>query len=197
MCIIMMQKGIDISTFQRGIDLEERVNKGDRFVIIRSSYDNKKDVEFDKHYKNACDACLFIGAYHYAYATTPKEAETEANTMVKALKDKVLHMPVFYDLEDKTLAKLSPKEIEAIYLAWEKILNQHGYKTGVYANADWYRNKLTDNVKKRAVKWVALWGNEPPFPWDIWQYTSSNGKLDCNKVHDYYLQYLMKGGYYF
>lgn len=188
--------GLDLSTWQRNFNLLEREKIGDRFVILRGGFSTTKDKEFENHYLKARGANLFIGAYQYTHATTEAEAIAEAESLVAWLSDKTVHLPIFLDIEENKVVALRNEQIEKIYLAWENVLQSHGYKTGIYANLNTWRTKLTTNLHKRAIKWVAKWSSsEPGMPWDIWQFTSTNGKLDKNFVHDYFLTAIMDGKY--
>lgn len=188
--------GVDVSTWQKNFNFLERSEKGDRFAILRAGYSTKKDVEFTKHYIKAKKANLFIGVYQYTHATTEAEATAEAEALVSWLTDTTTHLPIFLDIEEQKVVNLHSSQIEKNYLAWEKVLRSKGYRTGIYANLSTWRSKFTPPLQKRAIKWVAKWSNsEPEFSWDIWQYTSTDGKLDKNYLHDYFLQAIMDGNY--
>lgn len=68
----MRDFGIDISTFQNGINLSEAKKEGCKFVIIRGAFTgygiNKgkaKDDRFESHYKTAKDNNLDVGVYYF------------------------------------------------------------------------------------------------------------------------------------
>lgn len=183
----MYFEGVDISYAQPNYNFTGY----ETFVLLRTGYSTSKDKQFENNWKN-CKS--YKGVYHYSYANSVEEIVNEAKTIIKILNGRKLDLPVFIDLEDKSIT-VNKNELEKMYLEWEKIINKNGYVTGVYANLDWWRNRISTNVRNRAVKWVAKWSDKEPsdFHWDIWQYTSSNGKLDRNRVHDYYMGNVIKG----
>ena len=87
--------GIDISYFQRGIDLKQSKKEGVEFVIIRASFTNsnklfQKDSTFETHYNNAKKNGLEVGVYHYSKACSFEEGKQEAiNLYNKCLINKI------------------------------------------------------------------------------------------------------------
>lgn len=76
-------KGIDISKHQTAgrVNFSALKNLGYEFCMMRAGYgmyDCQKDRAFESHYKAAVNAGINVGAYHYSYATSVKEAEREA-----------------------------------------------------------------------------------------------------------------------
>ena len=69
--------GIDISAFQKGMNLTKAKNEGVKFAIIRAGYtgsndgvSKSKDTQFETHYKNAKANGLGVGSYWLSRATT-------------------------------------------------------------------------------------------------------------------------------
>ena len=66
---------------------------------------------------------------------------------------------------------------------WCRIIKNAGYKAGVYANLNWFKNYLNpyEIASEFNFIWLALWNNDEnpnvEFPVAFWQYTS-NGHLD-------------------
>ena len=75
----MAKLGIDISTFQRNIDLEKLKDKID-FVIIRVGFGVSGTI--DNKFKRNVELCKVLnipfGFYWYSYALNEKGAEAEA-----------------------------------------------------------------------------------------------------------------------
>ena len=99
-----MKFGIDISTYQNGINLENAKKEGIEFVIIRGSFtgsENKsfiKDDRFEEHYRNAKKAGLCVGVYHYSRATNYEEGKKEAEFLYNnCLKGKKFEYPIYID----------------------------------------------------------------------------------------------------
>ena len=61
-------------------------------------------------------------------------------------------------------------------------LEKAGYYAMIYANLDWFKNKINSTRLDRFDKWVAQWNSSRSYtkPYGLWQYTSS-GKCCRNK----------------
>lgn len=59
----MAKFGIDISVWQKNINLNNAKNEGVEFVILRAMYGNAKDVSFEDLYIKAKSQGLGVGAY--------------------------------------------------------------------------------------------------------------------------------------
>ena len=100
--------GIDLSLYQKGFDFERAAREGVKYVIIKGSEGKFADPEFENNYRRAKAAGLKVGAYHYLTATTDAEAVNCARYMVsKCLAGKVFEYPIFVDVEDAAVKKLS------------------------------------------------------------------------------------------
>lgn len=191
-----MSFGIDISTYQNGINLENAKKEKVDFVIIRAGftgYANKsyaKDDRFEEHYKNAKNAGLKVGAYYYSRATTYEEGKKEAEFLYNnCLKDKTFEYPIFIDVEDTYYQiNVSKSAIDnAITGFCEYIESKNGY-AGVYCNLNWSNNHM--NYKKLAEKfdfWLAYWGKTMPSRntygnYGIWQYGGESNLIRSNKI---------------
>ena len=81
---------------------------------------------------------------------------------------------------------LSEDEITLIALKFCRFLEGEGYRSGVYASLDWFRNKI--RVQALELEnysiWLAQWNNEitADFPVDIWQNTNhlEIGNISCD-----------------
>ena len=172
-------KGIDLSKHNEVTDYD-LVARDIDFAILRVGYgveylpDSQKDKKFDDYY-NGFKGKVKIGAYYYAYANEKGEGKKEAENCLKYLNGKSLDLPIFYDLEDKTL-----KNIEIIAREFVDTIKAAGYKAGIYTNLDWATHKIDLSKFNDCSIWIARFGRndgnipstEPPVKWDFWQYTS-------------------------
>lgn len=186
-----MIKGIDLSTHNKNVDYKKLKEQGIGFAIIRSGYgkdDNQKDAMFETHYKGCKDAGIKIGAYLYSYCTSVENAEKEAYNCLSHIKGKTFDLPIFYDLEESRTANLGIDKVTQIALIFCKRIRDAGFKSGVYANLNWFRNYIRPDAIKleNFYIWLAQWGNEitANFPVDIWQFTNNldNLKIDGNYI---------------
>lgn len=175
-------KGIDISTWQEKVDYSKLKSQGIEFVIIRCGYgknESQKDNMFEKHYKGCKNAGLKVGAYLYSYVTSIENAKLEAENCLKFIKGKQFDLPIYYDVEDKIIQPLGRITITQCIIEFCKIIEQAGFKAGIYANLNWFNNYIDVDKISNYSLWVAQWNNTctAKFNYDIWQYTS-NGKIE-------------------
>lgn len=172
-------KGIDIYEGNRVTNYDELANNID-FAILRVGYgvsylpEVQKDIRFEQNYRGLHNK-VPLGAYYYAYANEIGEGKKEAENCLKYLGNKKLELPIYYDLEDKTMnyiPKVAREFVDTIKAA--------GYKAGIYCNLNWAKNKINLDDFKDCSIWIAAYGNnngqvpqdKPTIRYDIWQYTS-------------------------
>ena len=129
----MKKLGIDISKWQKNIDLDEVKKAGVEFVILRGAYSTSKDVCFDDFYKKYKAKKIPVGVYHYSMATTITEAKKEADAMVKILKGKKFEYPIYLDVEDKVQKALGKDKLTSIIQKYCDTLEKAGYYVGIYS----------------------------------------------------------------
>lgn len=177
-----MRKGIDISVYQPNVDYKKLKEQGIEFAIIRCGYGRmifQKDNKFEEHYKGLKDAGIKVGCYLYSYADNINDGKNEAQNCINIIKGKEFEIGVFYDLEDKITSKnLNKSQITQIAKDFCNIIENAGYKAGVYANLDWFNNKINVKELENYYIWLAQWTDKytANFRVDFWQYTS-NGKI--------------------
>lgn len=181
-----MKNGIDISEWQENVNYSKLKEQGIEFAIIRLGYGkqiNQKDSMFETHFKGLKNAGIKVGAFLYSYAYVKEDAKLEAENTLKIIEDKQFDLPIFYDMEERKQANLGKDTLTDMANEWCRIIKNAGYKAGVYANLNWFKNYLNPYTIASEFNyiWLALWNNdEKPnvdFPVAFWQY-SSKGKLD-------------------
>lgn len=173
-------KGIDVSTFQFTIDWNRVKAAGIKFAIIRGGYGRHgKDERFESNYKNAKKAGVPVGVYHYSYADTIEKAKQEAEFCISYLKGKQLEYPIAFDIEDKSLTKLSKTQLTNITKAFCEAVEKAGYYVCIYTNLDWARNRLDMKALSSFDVWIAQWNSKCTYTgeYGMWQY-ADNGKID-------------------
>lgn len=168
-----MKFGIDISEYQTGVDYARAVSVGKvEFAILRAGYSMTKDDEFETHYRGFAGR-IPVGAYQYSYAGSESAAVQEAAAMQKWCGGKTFGLPVFLDMEENGVAALGKAVCTKIALAWCGAMEKAGYRPGIYANANWWRNYLDAGaIGGKYAVWCAAWSDSRPSEGetDLWQF---------------------------
>lgn len=173
--------GIDVSQHNGTIDFSKVKKSGINFVIIRIGWIGNKenhtlDKKFIKNYNNAKANGLKVGFYVYSYVENETAMLSAINWVKNQISGKTHEYPLFLDVEDKQISGLS-KELQTNLC---KYFCDNFENSGVYANLDWFKNKLNVNDLTNYKIWLAQWtsseNHSADFKVDLWQY-SSKGKV--------------------
>lgn len=192
----IMQNGIDVSSWQKEIDWQEVKNSGVEFAILRCGFGKNIEAQDDNTFIRNADECkrlnMPFGVYLYSYATDVSSAESEAQHVLRLIKNYTLTYPVYYDMEDeKTLGSCSNVLLADIAEKFCETIENAGYYVGIYSSLSWFNNRLTDKRFEQWDKWIAQYNRVLQFkgPHTMWQYTSSGtipgiaGNVDKNKCY--------------
>ncbi len=185
--------GIDISSYQSDIDLKKVKEEGVNFVIIRAGYtgysdgvSKRVDDYYEKHYKNAKDNNLNVGAYWFSRATTYEQGKNEAEFMYNnCLKGKKFEYPIAIDVEDNYYqSKAGKNKVTEAIKGFCEFLESKNYYVCIYANSNWFKNYIDTDKLDKYDKWIASWGyNKPDNPaCGIWQFGGETNKIRSNKI---------------
>lgn len=187
-----MKLGIDLSEHNGNIDFNKVKNAGVEFVILRVGWIGNKenhtiDKKFEEYYAGAKAAGLQIGFYVYSYVTSENAMLSAINWVKNKITGKTREYPIFLDVEDSQISNLSKEQLTNLC----KYFCDNFENSGVYANLDWFKNKLNVNELTYYKIWLAQWrsseNHSADFKVDLWQYTSSGkvdgitGRVDMNK----------------
>lgn len=184
--------GIDVSYHQGTINWSQ-VKSNIDFAIIRCGYGRNTAEQDDKQWEANVSACerlgIPYGVYLYSYALNTTSAESEAEHALRLLKGHSPSLPVFYDLEDKTISNAcsASQILEHTKIFCSKLQNA-GYTPGVYANKYWWTTYLTSSVYDQWERWVAQYNTSCTYSGNhnYWQYTENgsvpgiSGSVDMN-----------------
>lgn len=191
-----MNKGIDISEHNGNIDFVKVKQNGIEFVIIRLGWVGNKnnhtiDKKFNDYYYKAKSTGLKIGFYVYSYCKSIEAIRSGADWVIDKLENKEFDLPIFLDLEDSSIIECGKENLTEQAIQFCTILQNLGFKSGIYANKDWFLNKLNINKLLNYKIWLAEWNGKDNhtlgFKVDLWQYSSDgkingiNGRVDLNK----------------
>lgn len=156
----MKKWGIDISSWQKGINLATAKNEGVQFAILRAGFSTTKDSQFETFYSQCKSLGIPVGAYLYSYATNVEQAKAEARALLNHLKGKQFEYPICLDMEDKCQKALSKDTNDAMIRAFGEIIEGAGYWFSVYTNVDFYNNYCHGKTLNAKYDWwMARWSS--------------------------------------
>lgn len=185
--------GIDISEFQSGMNLAVAKAEGVQYAILRGAYTGygsakgkAKDSSFEKFYNKCKELNIPVGAYYFSRAVNKAEGEKEAEYFYeKCLKGKQFEYPVGIDVEDTHYqAKATKQAVTEAIKGFCDCLEKKGYYVVIYANTDWFRNRMNLSELNAYDKWIAFWGKTRPSSpaGGLWQFGGDTNKIRTNKV---------------
>ena len=180
-------RGIDVSEFQGTVDWQAVKNSGVDYVIIRCGYGDNEVSQDEKQWLRNVQECerldIPYGVYIYSYAMNTAAAKSEAEHVLRLLQGHDPSYPVYLDMENEGGAydqgSLSPKALGDIAETFCNIIQNAGYDVGIYANTNWFTNKLTDSRFDQWERWVAQYNDTCTYTgkYSMWQ-CSSQGVVD-------------------
>ena len=211
-----VRKGIDVSHHQNQIDWNQVKASDVDFAIIRCGYGGNYTSQDDRMWTYNVNECTRLGipfgVYIYSYAENTEDAVSEAEHVLRLVEGYDLDYPIYYDLEDSCMDGLSNDELAAIAQTFCDIIEANGYEVGIYANLQWFNNRLTDSCFDDWDRWVAQWNTSCTYTgkYSLWQATSDGsvpgieGRVDINfemadRPNDVYADawYVASGAYRF
>lgn len=171
--------GIDVSHHQGAIDWNAVAEKID-FAIVRCGYGDDLTEQDDMQWEANASACerlgIPYGVYIYSYALTDDQALSEAQHVLRLLKGHNPTLPIYLDLEDKSIGSLSNEDLLRHTKIFCSAISAAGYEVGVYSSYYWWTTKLTSADYDSWSRWIAIWGTSSPGynkNFDMWQFTDS------------------------
>ncbi|MGN1133719.1 MAG: GH25 family lysozyme [Oscillospiraceae bacterium] len=203
--VLVIIKGIDVSSWQGNIDFAKVKKSGVSFVIIRAGYGrltSQKDKYFEQNYRNAKAAGLNVGAYWYSYADSAADAVKEAKACLEVIKGKKFEFPIYFDLEESSQFAKGRDFCDSLVKAFCNELEKNGYWAGLYISRSPLQNYISQSVAKRYALWVAEYGAECNYngSYGMWQCSSSenisgiSGNCDLDYCYADYPVQIKKAG---
>lgn len=202
-----MKKGIDISKYQKGLQLSKIKDEID-FVIVRAGYtgwgdakSKAKDECFEDFYSQAKNLGIPVGCYYFTIARSYQDGVDEANWLYEnCLKGKSFEYPIYIDVENDSgnkqwLRKAGKDATTEGIKGFCETLENKGYYVGIYASdISGFKDMMDADKLTMYDKWVARYGKEPSYitSYGMWQTTSEkrisgyNGNLDYNESYKDY-----------
>lgn len=196
-------KGLDISSYQKGISFDAIKNAGIEFLIIRGGFTGygtgvsyHKDSCFEDFYNNAKQKNIPVGVYWYSCANTRDKGINEAMYLYNnCLKNKQFEYPIYIDVEDTHHQVNNKRGVTDAIKGFCETLEKMGYYVGIYASdISGFKDKMYIEELKAYDKWIARYGSKPKYvtEYGMWQSSSSgrisdyNGNLDTDESYKDY-----------
>ena len=205
------RKGIDVSEWQGSINWSDVKKSGKvDFAVIRAGYrgwgtdgtlveDKKLKANVDGAKENGID----IGLYFFTQAKNTQEAVEEANYVINLVKKYNISLayPIYIDTEESTaytvgkIGRADNLDVNTrtqVCKAFIQTVQNAGYKGGVYASNNWFKNNLIVSELEFGEIWLAEWNYDPSSNpkydrvYQMWQYSNIgsilgiNGNVDLN-----------------
>jgi GH25 family lysozyme M1 (1,4-beta-N-acetylmuramidase) len=192
---------IDLSHFNTVVDWNKVANAVNG-VIIRLGYRSfgggeiTADRKYSTYLTQVKQHNIPYGIYFFPTSINEKEAEEEADYILKAVSGLNLSFPIYLDSEtadvkthkgrSDNLDKETRTKLLKIIL--DK-LKSKGYDCGVYASTSWLNTRLNMSKLSGYKVWVAQYNTTCTYTgkYDMWQYSSKgqidgiNGNVDLSK----------------
>ena len=192
-----MEKGIDVSLYQKEIDWEQVAASGVTFAIIRCGFRGAvtgklvEDSYFRRNMEGAKAAGIRVGVYFFTQAISEEEAIEEANMVLSLCKNYTLDLPIFIDTENAVDGRANGLDNRTRTNYIKKFcdtIQSNGYTPGVYASKNWYYEKVYAKELENYCNWVAQYSDVCDYEGkkDFWQYSSKEqingiqGNVDVN-----------------
>ena len=155
-------------------------------AIIRMGYRGygsagtlKTDTQWQNNISGAESAGKPYGCYWFSQAISETEAEEEAAYCISLLAGHTPQFPIYLDSEYANNGNgrgdsLSKADRTKYALVWCQAMTAAGYKAGVYASEDWWKNNLNVSDLTDYSIWCAKVSSKSPSigaDYDGWQYT--------------------------
>ncbi len=176
--------GVDVSSYQANIDMNKLKEQNIKFIYIKATEGSKaKDDKFDENWKNAKNAELLSGAYHFF--SYDSEGRTQAENFIKTvgndIKERLLPVVDVEYYGDKEQNPPNKEDVvRELKVFLEMLEKEYQVKPLIYTRTDIY-DKYIKGQFDEYKKWIASvytplsWNYKDD--WYIWQYLNK-GKLN-------------------
>lgn len=174
--------GVDVSHWQADIDWKKLRTQGANFAFIKATEGGKHvDRLFKKNWKEAHEAGIPTGAYHFMYWC--RSAEEQADWFIRHVPKQAGSLPPVLDVEWHGNRKTCPHKIskkrvlEKMNVWMDKIEKHYGVKPIIYTAPDFYEDNLQGQFKDHSF-WLRSVAEHPKgrYPnrdFAFWQYSGT------------------------
>lgn len=169
--------GIDISAHNGNVDLKKAKASGVGFVIIKASEgESFRDSLFERNYRQATEAGLEIGAYHFFRFDV--DGISQAHNFLNAVAGKQFSLPLTIDVENHTNPYTPfPETVTRELRNMVDALAARKYPVMIYTNKKGFDNLIRDQFKDCHL-WICTFSQpDDSLAWILWQH-SHRGHVD-------------------
>lgn len=196
-------KGVDVSTLQDVINWSKVKAAGIEFAMIKATQGRGEgattknlrvftDSKFATNIKNAHNAGIPCGVYHYFTAKNDSEAVYEAKYFINTIKPYKKYIDLWCAVDVESEPHLKGVDSKTLTSATKKFMDyikDAGYKPILYTNPNYLKYRFTPNAFNDYDIWLAHWGVSKPMSvpnTKIWQYGAGrisgiNTQVDMNE----------------
>ncbi|MFZ5633837.1 MAG: glycoside hydrolase family 25 protein [Bacillota bacterium] len=191
-------QGTDVSHWQGDIKWNLVKNDGVSFAFIKATEGvDYEDRKFSKNLKEAKEAGILVGAYHFCTPSSVEDAVNEAGHFINVITKyggfDVLDLPPVIDIEKNQ--GLTKEQVSKIVRTWvEKVKAETKVQPVIYSYTYFIRDYLDESLSDIPL-WLAHYDSKQPpnsSGWESWlflQYTDKgqvggiNGNVDLNEFN--------------
>ena len=138
--------GVDVSSYQADIDMTKLKNQNIKFIYIKATEGStSQDIKFLENWKNAKNAGLLSGAYHFF--SYDSEGRTQAENFINMMEPNIngrllpaVDVEYYGDKEQNPPKK--EDVVRELKFFLKMVENEYGVKPLIYTRADIYDNYL-------------------------------------------------------
>lgn len=169
-------KGVDLSHYQGDVNMEALAKQEIDFIYVKATEGSDfVDDHYANNNKNAMDAGLLTGAYHFF--SFDSEGVTQAEHFIKTIGNQKGKLIPAVDVEYYGNKRKNPPDVQDVQTSLQKCLDtleeEYRHKPVIYTTIPFYNKYIRGNFEE-----YPLWIRNVYFPanifpgkhWTFWQY---------------------------
>jgi len=188
------KKGVDISSNNGKISIQQIKDAGYDFVMIRAGFGEdiaeQDDTYWEENVRKCEAAGVPWGVYFYSYACSEASARSELAHILRLLKGKKPLLPVAIDIEDadgyhQRHGGWNLNNIDRACRIFLEGVRDAGYYPMLYTGFEEVENYISEAVSQTYDMWFAHWARSCGYKGDnlcMWQYGGETNLIESNSI---------------
>lgn len=188
------RKGVDISSNNGKISIQQIKDAGYDFVMIRAGFGEdiaeQDDTYWEENVRKCEAAGVPWGVYFYSYACSDASARSELAHILRLLRGKKPLLPVAIDIEDadgyhQRHGGWNLKNIDRACRIFLEGVRDAGYYPMLYTGFEEIENYISEAVSQTYDMWFAHWARSCGYKGDnlsMWQYGGETNLIESNSI---------------